>query len=175
MVTWLNNAASVQDLQVWWRVLRCYCTPVLVACRAFVDACGAIVRNSTLSSVFCYNRTRIHFLLWLQQFWAWLVHDWYAISTWPGLYSGARAMTIALQVIEVWSSEYMLWPIFDRLLYLSIPPFVFLRCWMRNSIYLSVSECIIQLARSLTSCPRIASTLELLPMVILTLLPSAAH
>ena len=32
---------------------------------------------------------------------------------------------------------------------------------------------IIQLARSLTSCPRIASTLEPLPMVILTLLPSA--
>ena len=29
-----------------------------------------------------------------------------------------RAMIVALVVVEVWSSEYMLWPIFDRLLYI---------------------------------------------------------
>ena len=50
--------------------------------------------------------------------------------------------------------------------------FVLLHCWMRNSIA-RVSEHMIQLALSLTSSPRIASDLELLPMVILTFLPSA--
>ena len=39
MVTWSNNIASVQDLQVEWRVLRCYCTPVLAACRACLCGC----------------------------------------------------------------------------------------------------------------------------------------
>ena len=49
-----------------------------------------------------------------------------------------------------------------------------LRSWL-TICSCRVSECIVQLAPlSLISCPRIASTLELLPMVILAPLPSTA-
>ena len=56
---------------------------------------------------------------------------------------------------------------------LPIPPIVLLHCWVRNSIA-NASECMIRLAISLTSCRCIASTLEPLLMVILTLLLSSA-
>ena len=53
--------------------------------------------------------------------------------------------------------------------YLPMLPFIFLGCWTRNFIAQCISECMIQLALSLTICPCIASTPELLLMVILTL------
>lgn len=48
---------------VWYGNIRCYCIPVVAVCPAFVDVCGVIIRNSTLSSVLYYNRIVIHFLL----------------------------------------------------------------------------------------------------------------
>ena len=70
------------------------------------------------------------------------------------IYVGINVLVVSLQ-----SVQYCL----------LTPPFVPLDCWIRNSI---ASVHMIQLALSLTSSPRIASNLEPLLMVILTLLLS---
>ena len=75
-----------------------------------------------------------------------------------GIYVGVDVLVVSLQ-----SVPYCL-----RTL-----PFVLLLCWMRNSIASASEYIMIQLALSFTSFPRITSTLELLPMVILILLLSA--
>ena len=59
------------------------------------------------------------------------------------------------------------------LCYLPTPSLVLFHCWMKSLID-SVSEHMIKVALSLTSCPCITATVELVLMVILTLLLSAA-
>ena len=69
--------------------------------------------------------TTLHFVLQLLRFW---VCSWNAISTWPGLRASARSTIVALVVVEICSSEYMLWPIYACWLY-----YLFMTLWSQFS------------------------------------------